>query len=181
LVHLEDNSPAYCRYYNSIEFTLRWDNSTHYFGGPRNNPDMNNLLELGWGAADSGQPYNRWPAIEAHEKLHFRRFKEYVSVGWDAFMTSIQAMQLSMTQYPTLDSARASPETQDSIEMAVKTLENSAREQRQMRGGTGDHDPAGHFYACSLAPLAPVWSLLDLHRFIQACDLPVRQSLSCPE
>lgn len=181
LVHLEDNSPAYCRYYNSVEFTMLWNNSTHYPGGPRGNPDINNLLALGWGGADSGQPYNRWTAIEAHEELHFRRFKEYVRTGWDAFLTSIQAMQLSMTQYPTLDSARASPETQELIESAVRTLESSALEARQMRGGSGDHDPASNFYACALTQLSSVWSLLDFHRFMKSCELPARQSLSCPQ
>lgn len=183
---LSHGPPAHqnlCQYHNSAEFALRWAASSHFFSGAQydanQNPEMPLLIAQGWHHVQVPN-WDTWSEVEAHERLHYRRFKRYVAQSFAALEQNIDRLALNLTNYPTKADVLASDAARNHLRNSLAAFKRDIADLQANQNGLGDHAPASDFYACSMNALAPDFGLIDNGRQAAQCPLPGRTIGSCP-
>lgn len=156
----------HCALYDSLEYDLTNIAILGAFGSPRLTDPIRQLLTAGIGeSAYCGAPCKNRKAIDAHERVHFERHKEYMRVLWPTARGNIERIQVPMQlgDHPDDAVARAKESLEEELQLYQRrVLEQNLNDAHQ--GAPGKdlvHYNPYSFYYCSMGVMnQPEWALL---------------------
>jgi hypothetical protein len=151
---------GYCALYRKIDVQLRISQSSHY-RSPLDNTQISSRLDAGWGRFAGA--YHNKVGTTAHERVHYKRFKQLANQHWASFRDDIERLELPILENDTPDAATTR------IKSRVKQVQD-AYEDLIYATTPLPHENPNDFYVCGMGALRPEWTLLGELRESRQCD-----------
>ncbi|MBL8297762.1 MAG: hypothetical protein JNN30_05370 [Rhodanobacteraceae bacterium] len=177
---IDDEVPPggpYCERFKSVDLQLKLIASSAY-GRPRDNPVVAALLDAGWqrlSAGLAGQPdYAHAVGTDAHERLHYWRFRQEAKRQWPTFRRQIEGLETPVQpgDSPSAAAARVKQQSDDILRDFERAVASFL---------TSPHSQPEEFYECAMGGMGLEWIVLSQLRHQRQCPEVQPVVPACPK